>query len=159
MLDKNKSLQILLGVLIVLIVVASIVVAKMPRQREVVYYDTSPDYDQNLLMLGVRMSKFSGMSIYMDSPSVLLAKSEKLQLTAEQQQKLQAVVDQARAEARSLLTEEQLAEIAPIPSEPVVLEKMDKTIPSCADGACSDAPAPQGFGHVHDHNCDHDHGH
>jgi hypothetical protein len=156
---KNRSLQILLAVLVILIVIASIVVAKMPRQREVVYYDTAPEFDQDLLMLGVRMSKFGGMSIYMDSPSVLLAKSDTLQLTPEQQQKLQTIIETARAGALSLLTEDQIAEIAPIPSEPVVLERMDKTITSCASGACNIDSSPQALSHDHDHHDDHDHDH
>jgi len=149
---KNRSLQILLAVLIILIVIASIVVAKMPKQREVVYYNTAPSFDKDLLMLGVRVSKFGGMSIYMDSPSVILAKSDRLQLTDDQQQKLQTIIDRAREDAVSLLTEEQIAEIAPIPSEPVVLEKMNKTIPSC--DVCT---VPQGLPpeHAHDHGHEH----
>ena len=162
MLAKNRTLQILLAILVVLIVIASIVVAKMPKQREVVYYNTAPDYDKNLLMLGVRMSKFGGMSIYLDSPSVLLAKAEKLQLTDDQQQKLQAIVAQARQDALALLTADQIAEISPIPAEPVVLEQMDKTVTSCASGACEIPTSAQGLSHdhhVHDDTCDHDHDH
>jgi hypothetical protein len=68
----NKSLSILLAVLIVLVIVASVVIAKMPARREVVYLDTGDDYDPSLLALGVRASKFSGMPIYSDSPSVPL---------------------------------------------------------------------------------------
>ena len=156
---KKRSLQVLLSVLVILIVVASIVVAKMPRQREVVYYNTAPSYDKELLMLGVRASKFGGMSVYMDSPSVLLAKSDGLALTDDQQQKLQTIIDRAREDAVSLLTEEQIAEISPIPSEPVVFEKMNKTITSCADGACEINPAPPGLPAEDAHDHAHDHGH
>ena len=118
---KNRSLQILLAVLVVLIVIASIVMAKVPRQREVVYSNSAPNYDKDLMMLGVRMSKFGGMPIYMDSPAVLLAKSDGLQLTDDQQQKLQTIIDQAREDAVALLTAEQVDEISPIPSENSIL--------------------------------------
>ena len=156
---KNRTLQILLAVLVVLIVIASIVVAKVPRQREVVYYNTAPNFDKDLMMLGVRMSKFGGMSIYMDSPSVILAKSDRLQLTDDQKQKMQAIIDQARDDALSLLTEEQVAEISPIPSEPVVLEKMDNTITSCASGACEISHSPRDLPQTHDHDGTHAHEH
>ena len=156
---KNRSLQVLLSVLVILIVIASIVVAKMPRQREVVYYNTAPSYDQDLLMLGVRASKFGGKSVYMDSPSVLLAKADGLELTNAQQQRLQTIINRAREDAVSLLTEEQIAEISPIPSEPVVFEKMNKTITSCAHGACEISPTPQELSHTHEHDADHDHDH
>lgn len=157
MLSKNRTLQILLGILILLIVIASIVMAKMPRQREVVYYNTAPDYDPNLLMLGVRMSKFGGMAIHMDSPAVLLAKSDTLQLTSDQQQGLQAIIHQARTAALALLTEEQRAKISPIPAEPVVLEKMDKTIKACTDGTCSTAATSSIGTSNHVHTGEHDH--
>jgi hypothetical protein len=156
---KNRSLQILMAVLVVLIVIASIVVAKVPRQREVVYYNTAPDFDKDLMMLGVRMSKFGGMSIYMDSPSVILAKSEELQLTDDQQHKLQAIVEQAREKTVALLTEAQVAGISPIPSEPIVLEKMDKTISSCASGACDISHSPQELPDTHEHDGVHAHDH
>jgi hypothetical protein len=158
---KNKTLQILMAVLVVLIVIASIVVAKVPRQREVVYYNTAPNFDKDLMMLGVRMSKFGGMSIYMDSPSVLLAKSDGLQLTDDQQLKLQTIIDKAREDAVALLTAAQVEEISPIPAEPMVLEKMDMTINSCASGACDISHSPQELPdtHVHDDTCNHDHEH
>ncbi len=137
---RNKSLQILLAILVILIVIASIVIAKIPGQREVVYYNTSPNFDNDLLMLGVRMSKFGGMSIYMDSPSVLLSKTDRLELSGDQQRGLQDIIDRARQEAVSLLNEEQITRISPISSEPIVLEKMSETTSSCSSGACDVSP-------------------
>jgi len=78
---KNRPLSILLAVLILLVIVVSVVFARMPARREVVYLDTSDDYDPSILALGVRASKFSGMPIYSDSPAALLGESAKLQLS------------------------------------------------------------------------------
>jgi hypothetical protein len=154
---RTKILPILLSVLVILIVACSIVFAKMPRQREVVYYNTAPDYDKNLLMLGVRMSKFGGMAIYMDSPSVLLTQSDALQLTDKQQQDMQAIVDRARQEAWALLTNVQAEQIGPLPSEPFVLEEMDKTVATCDSGQCAVEIPPEGLPADHTHNHDHHH--
>ena len=148
---KDKYLSVLLVVLICLIVAASIVIAKMPKGQVVRYYDTTPKYDENIVRLGVSASKFGGMSIYMDSPAVLLNKADKLGLTDDQKQRLQAVVDKARQEATSILTEDQLEKVSPIPTEPVVLDKLEKIYTTCEQ---CELPAGTFGG---DHPADHEH--
>ncbi len=128
---KDKYLSVLLVVLICLIVTVSIIIAKMPKGQVVRYYDTTPKYDENIVRLGVGASKFGGMAIYMDSPAVLLNKADKLGLTDDQKQHLQDIVNKAREEATSILTEDQLEKISPIPTEPVVLDKLERTYISC----------------------------
>ncbi len=152
---KDKYLSVLLVVLICLIVVASIVIAKMPKGQIVKFYDTTPKYDESIAQLGVQASKFGGMAIYMDSPAVLLNKADKLGLSDDQKQRLQAVVDKARREATLILTEEQLQKVSPIPVEPVVLDKLEKIYTTCEQ--CT-LPA-EGFedGHPHDHDHEHEH--
>jgi len=135
--SKITSLNVLLLILVILIIVASVVFARRPSRSEVVFYDTGSKYDPNILMLGVRASKFGGMPVYLDSPAVLLGKSDSLELTLEQQQGLQGIIDKARQEAVGLLTETQVASISPLQTEPVVLPKLDKTIVSCEDGSCA----------------------
>lgn len=128
---KEKYFSVLLLVLICLIIIASIVIAKMPKGREVRYIDAGPKYDEDILRLGVNASKFGGMAVYLDSPAVLLNKADKLALTDDQKQRLQAIIDKARNEATSVLTKEQLEKVSPIPAEPVVLDKLEKTYKTC----------------------------
>jgi hypothetical protein len=96
----------------------------------------------------MRISKFGGMSIYLDSPAVLLSRSEKLELTVEQKQRLEEIVHQARKQAVSVLTEDQRAKISPIPTEPFVIAELDRTIPlaTCSTGSHDSCAAE---GHVH----------
>ena len=150
---KDKYFSVLLVVLICLIVAASIVIAKMPKGQVVRYYDTTPKYDEDIVRLGVSASKFGGMSIYMDSPAVLLNKADKLGLTDDQKQRLQAIVDKARREATSILTEDQLEKVSPIPTEPVVLDKLEKIYTTCEQ--CELPAGSFGDGHPADH--DHEH--
>jgi hypothetical protein len=150
---KNKYFSVLLVVLICLIVAASIIIAKMPKGQVVRYYDTTPKYDENIVRLGVRASKFGGMAIYMDSPAVLLNKADKLGLTDDQKQRLQAIVNKAREEATSILTEDQLEKISPIATEPVVLDKLEKTYTICEQ--CTLPAIVSSDGHLVNH--DHDH--
>jgi hypothetical protein len=128
---KDKYLSVLLVVLICLIIVAAIEIAKMPKGQVVRYYDAGPKYEESIIRLGIRASKFGGMAIYMDSPAVLLNKADKLALTDDQKQHLQAIIDKARSEATSVLTEDQLEKVSPIPTEPVVLDKLEKTYQTC----------------------------
>lgn len=148
MLARGKLLPVLLSVLVILIIVASVVVAKTARKPKVIYVDRSTEYDPQLLAMGMRISKFGGMSIYRDSPSVLLTKSEKLALTAEQKGRLEEIVHEAREQAVAVLTEEQLAKISPIPEQPFVIDELDRTIPYATCQACTD-PACAAEGHVH----------
>lgn len=148
MLTKGKLLPILLSVLVVLIIVASVVVARSSKRPKVIYVGRTPEYDPQLLTMGMRISKFGGMSIYRDSPGVLLTRAEKLELTPEQKQRLEEIVHQARNQAVSVLTEEQLARISPIPEEPFVIAELDRTIPLATCSTCtSDSCAADG--HVH----------
>jgi hypothetical protein len=147
---KDKYLSVLLVVLICLIVTVSIIIAKMPKGQVVRYYDTTPKYDENIVRLGVSASKFGGMAIYMDSPAVLLNKVDKLGLTDDQKQRLQAIVNKAREEATSILTEDQLEKISPIPTEPVVLDKLERTYISCEQ--CTLPAIGSGDGHPVDHD-------
>ena len=136
----NRTLNILLVVLTILIVVASIVVGKLPEPRTSVH-DHPPIYHQDVVMLGVRASKFEGMALHMDSPNVLLNKAHKLNLTDAQQTALSAIVDRSRAESLALLTDEQRASLGPIPSEPFVFDSLDRTVINCstAGQTCSTA--------------------
>lgn len=128
---KEKYLSVVLAVLICLIIIASIVIAKMPKGQVVRYVDNGPKYDESIVRLGVQASKLGGMAIYMDNPAFLLIKADKLALTNDQKQRLQAIIDKARSEATSVLTKEQLEKISPIPAEPVVLDKLEKTYQTC----------------------------
>jgi hypothetical protein len=164
---KDKYLSVLLAVLICLIVAASIVIAKMPKGQKVKYYDTTPKYDENIVRLGVSASKFGGMAVYMDSPAVLLAQADKLGLTDDQKRRLRSLVDAARTEAASILTAEQLEEISPIPTEPVVLAKLEREYLTCEDcmvpegtfGGGNTAAHDHGYDHSHDHDHARDHNH
>lgn len=143
MLAESRSLKVLLGVLVVLIVISAVVVSQGYQKPRVVYVDRGTEFDPNLLMLGVRMSKFEGMEIHRDSPAVLLSRAEKLELTADQQERLRALVAEGREAALAVLTAEQLERISPIPSEPFVVDELDRTIPVCEGDACDY--------HDHDH--------
>jgi hypothetical protein len=134
--SKMTSLNVLLSILMVLIIAASVVFAKMPAKPEVVFYNTGSEYDPSILALGVQASKFGGMPVYLDSPAVLLGKADTLQLTAEQQLGLRGIIDKARQDAAVWLTEEQIASISPIRAEPVVLKRVSSVIPSCSTGSC-----------------------
>ena len=147
---KDKYLSVLLAVLICVIVAVSVVIAKMPRGQVVRYYDTTPKYDENIVRLGVRASRFGGMAIYMDSPAVLLTEADKLGLSDDQKQRLQAVVNKAREEATSILTEDQLEKVAPIPTEPVVLDKLERKYLTCEQ--CMLPAGSFGDGHPVDHD-------
>ena len=147
---KDKYLSVLLVVLICLIMVGSIVIAKMPKGQIVRYIDTGPKYDESIVRLGVSASKFGGMAIYMDSPAVLLNKADKLALTNDQKQRLQAIIDKARSEATSVLTEDQLEKVYPIPAEPVVLDKLEKTYQTCEQ--CELPAGTFSGGHPTDHD-------
>lgn len=148
---KDKYLSVLLVILICLIVVVSIVITKMPKGQVVRYIDAGPKYDESIVRLGIRASKFGGMAIYMDSPTVLLNKADKLALTDDQKQRLQAIIDKSCQEATSILTEEQLEKVSPIPTEPVVLDKLEKTYQTCEQ-----CELPSGsFGHNHPPNHKH----
>jgi len=146
---KDKYLSVLLVILICLIVVVSIVITKMPKGQVVRYIDAGPKYDEDIVRLGISVSKFGGMAIYMDSPTVLLNKADKLALTDEQKQRLQAIIDKARSEATSVLTEEQLEKVSPIPAEPVVLDKLEKTYQTCEQ--CELPAGSFGNNHPPDH--------
>ena len=134
--SKITSLNVLLSILMILIVVASVVFAKLPSRPEVVFYSTGSEYDPSILELGVQASKFGGMPVFLDSPAVLLSKADTLQLTAEQEQGLRGIIDRARQDAVAWLTEEQMASILPIGDEPVLLKKVDPGIPYCSTGSC-----------------------
>ncbi len=146
---KDKYLSVLLAILICMIVAVSIVIAKMPKGQVVRYYDTTPKYDENIVRLGVSASKFGGMAIYMDSPAVLLTEADKLGLSDDQKQRLQAVVNKARQEATSILTQDQLEKVSPIPTEPVVLNKLEKIYATCEQ--CELPSGSFGDGHPADH--------
>lgn len=149
MLEKSRLLKILLSVLVLLIVLTSVVLFKKGTEPRVVHVQPGPEYDPEILMMGVRISKFGGMSIYRDSPGVLLSRSEKLALTEDQQLRLEAIVHQARQQAVSVLTEPQRARISPAPEVPFVVAKLDPTFltcETCSEGACSSSE----HGHVHE---------
>ena len=133
---KMTSLNVLLSLLMILIIVTSVVFAKIPAKPEVVFYSTGSEYDPSILALGVQASKFGGMPVYLDSPAVLLSKIDTLQLTAEQELGLQGIIDTARQDAAALLTEAQIASISPIRAEPVVLNRVAPDIPYCSTGSC-----------------------
>lgn len=136
MLAKDKLLKILLSVLAALVIISAVVVYKGSHRPRVVYLNQGPEYDPQVLQLGAQVSKFGGMSIYRDSPGVLLSRADKLALTAEQQQRLQDIEQESRRQAVAVLTAEQLADISPIPEEPVILARLAPTFPTCSAGVC-----------------------
>lgn len=137
--SKITSLNVLLSILMILIIVASVVYAKLPSKPEVVFYSTGSEYDPSFLALGVQASKFGGMPMYFDSPAALLGKGDVLQLTAVQEQGLRGIIDKARQDAAALLTEAQIASISPILPEPVVLNRVAPEIPYSPGGLCGPA--------------------
>ena len=148
MFARGRPLPILLSLLVVLIIAASVVVARTARKPKVIYVDRSTEYDPQLLTMGMRISKFGGMAIYRDSPGVLLTRAEKLELTTEQRQRLEQIVHEARKQAVAVLTADQLARIAPIPEEPFVIDELDRTIPLATCSTCTD-DACAAEGHIH----------
>lgn len=148
MLAKDKLLKVLLYVLAVLVIISAVVACKGSHRPRVVYVNNGPAYDPQVLQLGAQASRFGGMSIYRDSPGALLSRAEKLALTPEQQQRLQAIVQKSRRQAVAVLTEEQLADISPIPEEPVVLAKLTPTFPTCTSCSSSVCDAEK---HAHAH--------
>ncbi len=171
---NSRVLSVLLIILICMIIAASIAFAKRSPGREVVYYDTTPKYDPEIVQLGLKASKFGGMAIHMDSPSVLLNKAGRLDLTDAQRQGLQNIIDAARRDAIAVLTPAQLELISPMATEPVILGKLQRTYASC-DQCALPSQCPEGCeldhahkalnvdehaaGHDHDHDHDHDHNH
>ncbi len=137
MLAKDKALKILLSVLAVLVVISAAVVYKGSHRPRVVYLNQAPEYDPEILRLGAQVSKFGGMAIYRDSPGALMARAEKLALTAEQQQRLEDIVHEARRQAVAVLTEAQLDDISPVPEDPFVVAQLTPTFVTCADGVCA----------------------
>ena len=148
MLEKSRLLKILLSVLVILIVLTSAVLWKKGTGPRVVHVQPGPEYDPEILLMGMRISKFGGMAIYRDSPGVLLSRAEKLALTAEQHQRLEDIVHQARQQAVSVLTEGQLAQISPIPAEPFLVAKLSPTFATC-ETCTEDYCPPQEHGHAH----------
>ncbi len=139
MIEKNRTLSVLLAVLVGLIVVTSLVIGQIPKTKSRVIAPP-PIYHQDVVMLGVRAAKFSGMAIHLDSPNVLLNKGEKLGLTPAQRADLQSIMDRARQEALAVLTDKQRVALEPIPADPFVFDTLDRRIQTCADaGGC---PAP-----------------
>lgn len=172
---NSPLLSVLLVILICMIVAASIAFAKRSPGRDVVYYDTTPKYDPEIVELGLRASKFGGMAIHMDSPSVLLNKAERLDLTDAQRQGLQNIIDAARRDAIAVLTPAQLELISPMATEPVILGKLARDYASCSDVCALPTQCPEGCelehahkaldggehaaGHDHEQGHDHDHDH
>lgn len=165
---NSRLLSVLLVILIGMIVAASIAFAKKSAEREVVYYDTTPKYDPEIIQLGLKASKFGGMAIHMDSPSVLLNKAKRLDLTDAQRLGLQSIIDAARRDAIAVLTPAQLELISPMATEPVILGKLARDYASCSDACALLTQCPEGCelehahgvpvphehvpGHDHDHN-------
>jgi hypothetical protein len=170
---NSRALSALLVILICMIVAASIAFAKRGRDREVVYYDTAPKYDPEIVQLGLKASKFGGMAIHMDSPSVLLNRAERLNLSETQTQGLQAIIAAARRDALTILTPAQLELVSPLATEPVILGKLSRDYASCGDVCALPPQCPAGceLDHAHevsagieqvpgdDHDHDHGHGH
>jgi len=154
MLAKDKLLKILICVLAVLVVVSAAVVYKGSHRPRVIYMTDGPEYDPEILNLGVQVSKFGGMAIYRDSPGALLARAEKLELNAEQQQRLEEIVQESRRQAVAVLTEEQRANVSPVAKDPFVVAKLTPTFvtcETCADGVCPTDDQDHDHEHAHAH--------
>lgn len=141
MVQKSRTLSILLAVLVGLIVVTSLVIGQIPKTESRVIAPP-PIYHQDVVMLGVRAAKFSGMAIHLDSPNVLMNKGDKLGLTETQRADLQSIMDRARQEALAVLTDEQRVAVGPIPADPFVFDTLDRQIQTCADTGGCPATAP-----------------
>lgn len=153
---NSRLLSVLLVILIGMIVAASIAFAKKSGAREVVYYDTTPKYDPEIIQLGLKASKFGGMAIHMDSPSVLLNKAKRLDLTDAQRLGLQSIIDAARRDAIAVLTPAQLELISPMATEPVILGKLTRDYASSSDACALRAQCPAGCGLEHAHQAQND---
>jgi len=153
---NSPLLSVLLVILICMIVAASIAFAKRSPGREVVYYDTTPKYDPEIVELGLRASKFGGMAIHMDSPSVLLNKAERLDLTDAQRQGLQNIIDAARRDAIAVLTPTQLERVSPLAAGPGILGKLTRDYASSSDACALPAQCPAGCGLEHAHQAQND---
>ena len=93
-------------------------------------------------------SGVSGVAIYLDSPSALLAKSKLLSLTPQQQEAIKAIQKKARAQALAVLTNQQKVALGTVPARPVMLAantlqvcEAGCTKPCCAEATA--APAAQ----------------
>ena len=153
---NNRVLSVLLVSLICMIVVVAIAFDEKSSGREVVYYDTGSKYDPEIVQLGLRASKFGGMAIHMDSPSVLLNKAERLDLTDAQRQGLQNIIDAARRDAIAVLTPTQLERVSPLATEPVILGKLTRDYASSSDACALPAQCPAGCGLEHAHQAQND---
>lgn len=84
----------------------------------------------------------AAMALYLDVPEALLAKSDELGLSTEQQARLNTILKEARTKAVAVLTADQQAKLGQVPAEPVILGRCCASDPGCpqatADtkGAC-----------------------
>ena len=166
---NSRVLSVFIVSLICVVVAASIAFDEKSPGREVVYYDTGSKYDPEIVQLGLRASKFGGMAIHMDSPSVLLNKAERLDLTDAQRQGLHIIINAARRDAIAVLTPAQLELISPVATDPVILGKLARHYASSSDVCAVPAQCPAGCELEHAHKAlnndepsaghDHEHGH
>ena len=71
---------------------------------------------EKMMMQCPMMDALKSLQLPADAPPVLLAQGEQLQLTAEQKERLQAIAETARQQAREVLNEEQREQLAKAPS-------------------------------------------
>lgn len=71
--------------------------------------------EQGQMMQCPMMSAIKSLELQADSPAVLLAMADKLELTQEQKQRLKNLVADTRAQARKILTDNQQQQLAEAP--------------------------------------------
>lgn len=72
------------------------------------------------------MAGMKGVDLYADSPEVLLARAEHLELSKKQKARLEKIATAARRRARRVLTEEQRKEIKNAPHGPLSMMEITK---------------------------------
>ena len=86
--------------------------------------------DSNMMRLCKSMMS---APLFLDSPAMILAQAESLELSKEQKQKLFDIEDEARQKARSVLTDEQTTSMGEIPDKPAAIMEMCQQM--CAEMA------------------------
>ncbi|GEM_PF-3716019 len=93
---------------------------KQPTVSESAQTDSDPSM-QCPMMMGLK-----GIQLAPDSPPLLLAEAQQWNLTAQQQQRLKQIANEARQKARQVLSEDQLEKLAGKPNQAMPLPQIAK---------------------------------
>lgn len=81
---------------------------------------------QGQMMMCPMMAGLGDVKLFAESPAVLRARAEELNLTAEQKKRLEAIERAARKQAREVLTAEQREELADAPERPLSVMELSR---------------------------------